>query len=57
MLVFNYFNRDKSFVFEEPELFGLFLDFGNMSSTEEGNYELACCEYGENNGKLEKIIL
>ena len=26
-----------------------------MTSTEAGNYELANYEYGENNGKLEKI--
>ena len=42
---------------KEPELFGLFLNFGNISSTESGNYEFASYEYGENNGKLEKIIL
>ena len=36
----------------EPEFFGLFLNFGNITSTEAGNYELASYEYGENNEKL-----
>ena len=48
-------SKFKSFVFEEPEFFGLFLNFGNVTSTEAGNYELASYEYGENNGKLKKI--
>ena len=32
-----------------------FSNSGNMTSTEAGNYELASYEYGESNGKLEKI--